>query len=201
MRSLRKFSNRGIAVVMAMSLILLLMTISLELHLNQRANLTNAAVFRDRQTLDQMTRSGIQLGMAILIKDRLDSEVDSIQEDWADADALASYIEQIPFENGTLEISIVDELSKIQVNALIRFPQVNQINVDQRNIWQRFAAGLLSYLDEEQMEDPPEMEAIINSIIDWIDSGDDDATTGLSGAESDYYESLDPPYACKKWTV
>ena len=41
------------------------------------------------------------------------------------------------------------------------------------------------------------MEAIINSIIDWIDSGDDDATTGLSGAESDYYESLDPPYACK----
>ena len=183
--------------MMAMSLILLLMTISLELHLNQRANLTNAAVFRDRQTLDQMTRSGIQLGMAILIKDRLDSEVDSIQEDWADADALASYIEQIPFENGTLEISIVDELSKIQVNALIRFPQVNQINVDQRNIWQRFAAGLLSYLDEEQMEDPPEMEAIINSIIDWIDSGDDDATTGLSGAESDYYESLDPPYACK----
>jgi general secretion pathway protein K len=38
---------------------------------------------------------------------------------------------------------------------------------------------------------------IIDSLKDWLDSGDDDAITGLSGAESDYYESLDPPYSCK----
>jgi general secretion pathway protein K len=38
---------------------------------------------------------------------------------------------------------------------------------------------------------------IISSIKDWLDSGDDDAVTGLNGAESDYYQDLDPPYPCK----
>lgn len=39
--------------------------------------------------------------------------------------------------------------------------------------------------------------AIVNSIKDWLDSGDDDAITGLEGAESDYYQGLEPPYPCK----
>ena len=51
--------------------------------------------------------------------------------------------------------------------------------------------------DEEQMQDDSEPMAIINSIKDWLDSGDDDAITGLSGAESDYYQDLDPPYASR----
>ena len=38
---------------------------------------------------------------------------------------------------------------------------------------------------------------IIDSVKDWIDSGDDDAITGLNGAESEYYQDLDPPYPCK----
>jgi general secretion pathway protein K len=38
---------------------------------------------------------------------------------------------------------------------------------------------------------------IINSMKDWLDDGDDEAITGLSGAESDYYGQLDPPYSCK----
>jgi general secretion pathway protein K len=41
--------------------------------------------------------------------------------------------------------------------------------------------------------DPP---TIINSVKDWLDK-DEDLITGLSGAESDHYEQLDPPYACK----
>ena len=42
---------------------------------------------------------------------------------------------------------------------------------------------------------------IINSLKDWLDSGDDDAITGLSGAESDYYEGLEPPYSCKNGPI
>ncbi|MDX2439447.1 MAG: type II secretion system protein GspK, partial [Desulfobacterales bacterium] len=37
---------------------------------------------------------------------------------------------------------------------------------------------------------------IINCVKDWLDSNDDDAVTGISGAESDYYLDLDPPYVC-----
>jgi general secretion pathway protein K len=47
------------------------------------------------------------------------------------------------------------------------------------------------------MQDDSEPTAIINSVKDWLDSGDDDATTGLSGAELEYYQGLEPPYAPK----
>lgn len=42
---------------------------------------------------------------------------------------------------------------------------------------------------------------IINSLKDWLDSGDDDAITGLNGAESDYYLGLDPPYECQNGPI
>jgi general secretion pathway protein K len=62
------------------------------------------------------------------------------------------------------------------------------------------ADNLLSVLElmEEESADLPETDppTIINSVKDWLDK-DEDLITGLSGAESDYYEELDPPYACK----
>lgn len=182
---------------MALAVTMLLVTVALELHLNQRTNMINAAVLRDRQTLDQMTGSGIHLGMALLIKDRLESESDSLQEDWADPETIAGLIEEIPFEQGALEVKITDELSKIQINALVEFPAGRQFNPLQQEVWFRFASGIAALYENEELTDPPEPLAIINSIKDWLDSGDDDAITGLSGAETDYYEGLDPPYACK----
>lgn len=189
--------QRGVAVVMALSAVLLVTTIALELHLNERANLIGAAVYRDQQTLDQMVRSAVELATAVLIKDRIDSETDSLQENWADEQFLAALLAEIPFEQGTLELKIVDEMSKIQINSLVAFPIKNQFNEAQRRLWERFADHFLNMI--ETLDERPETDVatIINSIKDWIDSGDDDAITGLSGAESDYYESLDPPYSCK----
>lgn len=193
--------NRGLAVVMALALILLLATVSLELHINERTNLLNSAAMRDRLNLNQMTVSGIHLAMAVLIKDRLDSEADSLQEDWADEENLDGLLAEIPFDQGRLSVKIIDELGKVQINALVQFPEGRQFNVNQRNLWERFTDQFLSLyklLDDSEAglidTDPL---TIINSIKDWLDSGDDDAITGLSGAESDYYEELDPPYACK----
>jgi general secretion pathway protein K len=180
---------------MALSLVLLLVTAALELHINERTNLMNASIFKDRVILNQMAAAGIHLGMAVLIKDRLDSQTDSLQEDWADPETMAGYLAEIPFEDGQLNVQVIDELGKIQVNALVNFPEGRQFNEPQRKMWERFAMGLLS-LEEEALKDTDPL-TIINSIKDWLDAGDDDAITGLSGAESDYYESLDPPYACK----
>lgn len=189
--------NKGMAVIMALSLVLLLVTAALELHINERTNLLNAAATRDRLKLEQMSTAGIHLAMAILIKDRLESEADSLQEDWADPETVAAMVGEIPFEEGRLELKIVDELSKIQVNALVQFPEGRQFKEAQRNMWERFTLGILSAFEGEEDTDDTDPLTIINSIKDWLDSGDDDAITGLSGAESDYYESLDPPYACK----
>lgn len=189
--------NRGMAVVLALSVVLLVVTAALELHMNERSNMFNAALMRDRVTLTEMATAGIHLGLAVLIKDRLDSEADSLQEDWADAEVINSLLAELPFDQGKLELKIQDELSKIQINALVQFPPGQQFNETQRQLWERFASALLSLDEAQETEEETDPITIINSIKDWLDAGDDDAITGLSGAESDYYESLDPPYACK----
>jgi general secretion pathway protein K len=48
----------------------------------------------------------------------------------------------------------------------------------------------------EPLEDLDYM-VLINSLKDWIDDNDDDAISGLSGAESAYYMDLDPAYECR----
>ncbi len=193
-------ADSGMAVVMAMAVVLIMVTAALELHINERTNLLNAAAMRDRQTLHQMTNSGVHLAMAVLIKDRLESEADSLQEDWADEETMATLVEQIPFDQGSLKVKITDELGKIQINALVQYPDDSKFNLTQKKIWDRFAGDMATMIElleqtgEEVEETDP--DTIISSIKDWLDS-DEDIITGLNGAESDYYEELDPPYACK----
>lgn len=187
-------TQRGMAVIMALAVVLLLVGAALELHMNERSNLLNTAALRDRLTLEQMAAAGVHAAMALLVKDRLESESDSLQEDWADPETLAALAEEIAFEQGKLEVHIFDELGKIQINSLVRFPEGRQFNESQRQMWERFASNLLTAHEDL---DESAVPTIINSIKDWLDSGDDEAVTGLSGAESDYYETLDPPYACK----
>ncbi len=46
--------------------------------------------------------------------------------------------------------------------------------------------------------DPTESSTVVDSILDWRDTDDN---TGLSGAESDYYMSLSPPYMAKNGPI
>jgi general secretion pathway protein K len=192
--------QRGLAVVMAVAVVLLITTAALELHINERTNLLNAAGMRDRITLEQMAASGIHLAMAVLVKDRLDSESDSLQEDWADPETMATLVEELQFEKGKLDVKISDELAKIQINALVQFPEGTAYNEKQHKIWERFAGNLMTVYEllGDQTGELEETDAatIIDSVKDWLDK-DDDILTGLNSAESDYYQGLDPPYDCK----
>jgi general secretion pathway protein K len=200
-RCLRR--NSGIAVVMAVSVMLLLVSVAMELHLSERANLHISAANRDRFMLDQMAASGVHLAMAVLIKDRLESESDSLQEDWADPETLAALVEEIAFERGQIEVRITDEMGKIQLNSLVLFPEGQQFNPPQQQLWLRFLTGLFELAQESEPEaialtEDTDPMTIVNALKDWLDSGDDDASTGpLSEAENDYYKNLDPPYECK----
>jgi general secretion pathway protein K len=191
--------QRGMAVVMAVAVVLLITTAALELHINERTNLLNAAGMRDRITLDQMAVSGVHLAMAVLIKDRMDSESDSLQEDWADPETMATLVEELQFDKGKLDVKIYDELARIQINALVDFPGATAFNEKQHQIWERFAGNLLSIYellgDEIGEMEETDTPTIINSVKDWIDKDDD--ITSINSAESDYYEGLDPPYKCK----
>jgi len=166
--------------------------VALEYNRRARFAVISTAATRNRMTMSYMASSGIQAAMAMLVKDKDDNNTDSFMDDWADPEKIAEVLEAIPFESGEISVTITDELSKIQINALVNFPESRQFNEAQRQLWDRL---LMHIGDEENMQEDSEPLAIINSLKDWLDSGDDDAVSGLSGAESSYYEDLEPAYS------
>jgi len=187
-------NNKGMALLITLSVITVLIAASLELNRRARVAVFSAAATRDRHTLSAMALSGINLAMAVLVKDKMESEIDSIQEDWADPDKISAVIETISFHEGSVTFKIEDELGKVQANALVTFPDSQKFNEAQRIMWDRF---LRLFISSDLFETESNPTAIIFSVKDWLDSGDDDAITGLNGAESGYYQDLDPGYPCK----
>ncbi len=187
-------NNRGMALLVTLTIITVLIAVALEMNRKTRAVVFSAAASRDRITLSYMASSGIDIAKAMLITDKNNSNHDSLQEEWADSEKISELIQDIPFEDGTIKLTITDELGKIQINSLVTYPEGHAFNELQRDMWHRFLTILIS--QNESLEDL-EPDMIINSVKDWIDSGDDDGITGLNGAESDYYQELDPPYVCR----
>ena len=184
-------NNRGIALLITISVTTILVATALEYNRRARFEVLSTASVRDRMTLSYMASSGVHAAMALLIKDKAESNFDSLQEDWANPEKIDEILQEIPFDNGKLSVVITDELAKIQVNALVMFPDSSQFNESQVMIWERIL-NVIGNEDDLQNDSTP--TAIVNSVKDWLDSGDDDATTGLSGAESSYYGEQDPPY-------
>jgi len=148
--------------------------------------------------MTEMANAGVQVAMAILARDKTQNDTDTPLDDWADPEKIAEALKAFPFEAGQLSLVIEDELGKIQVNSLIEQPNGQKFNESQRTLWERF---LQYYADRKELKldlkDDSEPQAIINSLKDWMDSGDDDAITGLSGAEMSYYQDKEPPYPCR----
>ncbi|UCF90948.1 MAG: general secretion pathway protein GspK [Desulfobacterales bacterium] len=191
-------NNRGIALLLTISVTTILVTAALESNRRARFQIVATAAIRDRLTLSQMAASGVHVAMAMLAKDKKESNQDSLAEDWASPAKIAEILPAMPFDEGQLAVNITDEMSKIQINALVQFPDSNQFNEPQRTMLDRFLRHISAAAPEDvKMEDDSEPMAIINSIKDWLDSGDDDAITGLSGAESVYYQGREPPVACR----
>ena len=191
-------NERGIALLVTLAIITILITVALELNRKTRSTLIVTAATRDRHTLLHMASSGIHAAMALLVKDKMTSETDSIQEEWADAEKMVELAGSIPFEDGSVTVNISDELGKIAVNAVVEKPYHYEPNNRQMFLWERF---LLHHIAQNSSLEEIEPRSIINSLKDWLDAGDDDAITGLSGAESEYYQDLDPPYSCRNGPI
>jgi general secretion pathway protein K len=192
-------NDRGIALLLVISVTTILIAVALEYNRRARFAILSTAATRDRLTLSYMASSGIHAAMALLAKDRAESDIDSLQEDWANPDKIKQLLEEIPFDDGELSVVISDEMGRIQVNALVTFPESRNFNEAQRMLLERY----LNYFKNDNEETPEDSQppAIINSLKDWLDSGDDDAITGLSGAESSYYQDLSPSYASRNGPI
>jgi general secretion pathway protein K len=188
-------NRRGMALLITLTVITLLVVTTMELNRRARATVIATAAVRDRHRLSEILASSVHAAMAMLVDDKKNGDADSIQEDWADPEKVQIVMQSIPFNEGKVEVSISDELSRIQVNALVKFPDSHTFNDKQVELWDRFLK--LAFLVYEHPDEINPTTTIINSLKDWLDSGDDEAITGLSGAESDYYQDLDPPYSIR----
>ncbi len=190
--------NRGLAIIMTLMIITLLVSVVMEINQRVRAGGHSAMLFRDRMILSQMAMSGINIGRAILVDDKKNTETDSLQETWADPEAVAGIVARFPFENGRVDLKITDLRGRIQVNALVDYPDGVNFNENQKLLWYRFWQLIDAY---EGIDYDIEPMVIINAVKDWLDANDDGAVTGLEGAESDYYQSLNPPYSCRNGPI
>jgi general secretion pathway protein K len=186
-------NQRGVALIVTLTVTTLLVALSLALFQKMNTAYDGSVDVYRRTTLSHMAFSGVQVAMAILAKDKVETKIDSVQEDWADPEVIAEAISELTFDEGNVSVVISDERSRIQVNALVSLPGYD-FNPAQFQLWTRLFEFLTNYY--EPFEDLEE-EDLIQSLKDWIDSGDDDLVTGFGGAESAYYESLDPPYECR----
>lgn len=186
-------NEKGVALVVTLAIVAILLAAALQMGKFTGDSVMATLVEKDQFQADQLALSGIHMAILILLEDAVKSDVDSVQEAWADPDKLSQAVNELKLGKDTLTIKITDELSKIQVNALIREFPGNQLNATQSRVWENLLR--LRFVNDKTVDnrDPDE---IINSIKDWLDSRDDDAISGISGAESDYYLGLDPPYVC-----
>ena len=191
-------NNKGIALLLVISVTTILIATALEYNRRARLAVLSTAAARDRLTLSHMASSGIHAAMALLAKDRAESNIDSLKEDWANSDKINELLTEIPFEDGKLAVTISDEMGRLQVNALVTYPESRNFNESQRSIWERF---LDYFKSEEETSEDSQPTAIINSLKDWLDSGDDEAITGFSGAESSYYQDLNPSYSSRNGPI
>ncbi len=193
-RSLKDlFDDKGVALVATLAVMVVLLAAGLLLSRMTTGAVGVSMMERNRFRAEQLAISGIEAARLILAEDAARNDIDSVQEDWADPDALARMLAGLGLPTNDLTVRIFDELACIQVNALIREFPGHEINPDQVRIWERFFSR--SWTGGEQ-DDDTDPQDIINAVKDWLDAEDDDAVTGLTGAESDHYRSLNPPYEC-----
>jgi general secretion pathway protein K len=183
----------GMALLITLSIIAILLTVSLELNRRVRLGILATQTQKTDYKLMEMAKSGMIIAKAILLKDINTNKIDSVQEEWSDSEALDTIVRRLFPDKGDIKLKIMDEMGKIQINALMAEYPGHKVNMDQKIIWENLLSFFISSDKSEDERDPKE---IINCLIDWLDNKDNEAITGVSGAESDYYESLDSPYKC-----
>jgi general secretion pathway protein K len=133
-----------------------------------------ASYARKELKAEMLARSGVEVARMQLILGALsptNSGFDALNQDWSTNELL--YVDH-ELGDGIFNVKVTDEESKIPINRVTDL-QLKRV------------FGLLG-------ADPADGDVITDSILDWIDNDD---LTRLNGAESDYYQSLSPPYRAK----
>ena len=178
--------QRGVALVLVLLMVSILVVLVLETLRAMQVEGASSRHFQDSLQAEAVAKSGVSLAMSLLAQDLAENEVDHLGEPWAkvvEPDALPV---QLP-EDGTLEGKVEDEAGKFPINYLVDEDGKPQ------DMYQKVLTGMLTNAPFQLEEE--EAKGLVNAITDWLDQ--DDEPTGVLGAETDYYQSLENPYDCR----
>lgn len=174
MVSMSKCSReKGVAMVLVLWVIMVLSLLISGFAFRMQVETQVASFSRKELKAEMLARSGIEVArmQLILHAKSAESGFEALNQEWATNETL--YVDH-ELGDGTFTVKVTDEESKLPIN--------------------RMTQDQLKLLMEAVGVDPSDEDVIVDSILDWID-GDD--LTHLNGAESDYYQQLDPPYRAK----
>ncbi len=178
-------NNRGMALILTILIISLIVALTLQFNASMRSDLQATANLRDGVKIGYLAKSGFNYALGVLSVDSAEGDVDSLHDTWADSKALSENAASL-FDEGRIEVKILDHSARIQVNGLV--DQNGEYDIVQKGLLTRFLNSPAFGLSSEDVDN------IVDAIKDWID-GNSDVTR--FGAEDTYYQTLEKPYSCK----
>jgi general secretion pathway protein K len=174
-------NSRGIAIIVALIAVLVLSALAAGFALSMKVETRLAFNANSETQLYWLGRSGVELARWVLAQEKC--PYDSLNQIWAGGPGsdcetngpLAGLsLDHYPVGGGTVSVKIVDLERKANINT---------------------ASGLeIQQALTVMGVDANDISVVSDSIQDWIDSDD---LPRVAGAESDYYQGLDPPYYAK----
>ena len=183
MRKERFNNQKGIALILTLTIIVILAALAVELDYLVRVNISNAATTRDHTKALYIAKTGINIAFSLL-KDDTNGH-DSLHEDWGKFDEYSA-LSHLLLDEGSFSGAIGDEAGKININKLVK--QDDHLDdIRKEQLKKLFTILGLSGKYED-------IDTIIDDIADWIDK---DNSTATFETEDEYYTSLQDPYTCK----
>jgi len=170
----RPGGRRGIALLMVLWVITILMVIVFSFSALARTETTAALGFREMLEKRNLAEAAVERSiMEIIYRNKKANDV--MAEVWR----MDGTRYGLDIGDGHASVGITDESGKLDINML-----TDASGILLKNLL------VMRGVAEEQAD------TIVDSLLDWKDSGDSDAHR-LYGAETDYYMTLPLPYAAK----
>jgi type II secretory pathway component PulK len=180
--------QRGIALIIVMISIFVLTVLAGGFAYSMKVETKLARNANSETQLEWLGRSAVECARWELAQQMMISQepYDALNQVWAGGPGgigtsntpLADFKNEIQVQNGGATWTIVDLERKVNINT------ANEALLQQGLLVMGVDAG--------------QMTPIVNSILDWIDP---DETPRIQGAESEFYQGLNPPYFAKNGPI
>ncbi len=188
-RKIIKKEHSGFVLVVVLCMVIMLGILLFGFNHKSRAGLLAADDLRKSEQALNCARAGLNIAIAAL-RNTEDLQINRKLQN------LLSGENTVSLDEGYCSITVTEESGKLNINLLRdKNGDLNRTVIDQ-------LLRLIDLLNRENFGDFHISYELVPSIIDWIDS--DEEVTCLpfvehenSGAESDYYSNLIPPYRCR----